>query len=253
MALVYCTNCGKKVSDTAPVCPHCGAANLFVKNGNTPPQQVPAPGYQMPMQPQNQNKKSHTGLIVVIIVAAVLCIIAAVVVPIIIGTQSSNNGTAERIPTQQSSRATRTSTTVVYSSSESESSRSYQTSRSTTSSQPYYEYEVPSVAPEKNTCIVNFAIDFDTHIWQEKYNVDVFLNGYLIKTLAGGNKNVQHFSAEVSKGILEITFQKAGATKPTFTFQEYVTGDTNFSYTLERCTGVPGVDDNYIKVTDNNA
>lgn len=39
MAMIYCSQCGKQISDLAPVCPQCGA-----------PQQV-APQYQNPVQP----------------------------------------------------------------------------------------------------------------------------------------------------------------------------------------------------------
>ena len=39
MAMIYCSQCGKQISDLAPVCPQCGA-----------PQQV-APQYQQPIQP----------------------------------------------------------------------------------------------------------------------------------------------------------------------------------------------------------
>lgn len=31
MAMVYCRECGKKVSDTAKACPHCGAVQKAVK------------------------------------------------------------------------------------------------------------------------------------------------------------------------------------------------------------------------------
>ena len=32
MALVKCNECGKKISDTAKTCPHCGAKNLLVQS-----------------------------------------------------------------------------------------------------------------------------------------------------------------------------------------------------------------------------
>ena len=59
MAIIVCKNCGKKLSDRAPRCPHCGDVRT---NENQPPQtpQTPLPP-QTPQPPQPPQQHQPTG------------------------------------------------------------------------------------------------------------------------------------------------------------------------------------------------
>lgn len=84
MALIYCRNCGKQISDKAPSCPHCGAAVSAA-------QQSEPIIYGSPIQ----KPKKHTGVIVGVIVAliAVASIIAAILIPVKVASDEHTTNT----------------------------------------------------------------------------------------------------------------------------------------------------------------
>ena len=71
MALIYCKNCGKQISDKAPSCPYCGAVPDTV-------QQQAAP---IIYAPPTQKTKKRIWVIVLVVLTAVACIISAILIP----------------------------------------------------------------------------------------------------------------------------------------------------------------------------
>ncbi len=78
---MFCSKCGKEISDGTMYCNHCGAP----QNADTVPQ---------PQQPKQTQKKNNTGVIVVVVVA-VIAIVAGVVftLPKITGGKNTGNNT----------------------------------------------------------------------------------------------------------------------------------------------------------------
>ena len=67
MALIRCPECGKKVSDQAPACPHCGNPNVAAPAAKNP-EETPAPA--------PKERRSHKKAILVVSVVLVLCLAA---------------------------------------------------------------------------------------------------------------------------------------------------------------------------------
>ena len=67
MALIRCPECGKKVSDQAPACPHCGNPNVAAPAAKNP-EETPAPA--------PKERRSHRKAILVVSVVLVLCLAA---------------------------------------------------------------------------------------------------------------------------------------------------------------------------------
>ena len=83
MALIYCKNCGKQISDKAPSCPYCGAVPDTV-------QQQAAPIIYAP--PTQKNKK-RIWVIVLVVLIVLASIIAAVLIPVKLAADEHKNGT----------------------------------------------------------------------------------------------------------------------------------------------------------------
>ena len=67
MALIRCPECGKKVSDQAPACPHCGNPNVAAPAAKNP-EETPAPA--------PKERRSHRKAILVVSIVLVLCLAA---------------------------------------------------------------------------------------------------------------------------------------------------------------------------------
>ena len=68
MALIKCSECGKKVSDQAPACPHCGNPNIAAPAVPQNPEAAPAPA--------PKERRSHKKAILVVSIVLVLCLAA---------------------------------------------------------------------------------------------------------------------------------------------------------------------------------
>ena len=68
MALIKCPECGKKVSDQAPACPHCGNPNIAAPASPQNSEAAPAPALK--------ERRSHNKAILVVSVVLVLCLAA---------------------------------------------------------------------------------------------------------------------------------------------------------------------------------
>lgn len=96
MALIYCSKCGKQISDKAPACPHCGMSRVPVNAGvqsNGSAQQAAA-------------KSSNKTVIIVGAIVSVLIIALIVVLLIVFGggnSSSQNNIPAVPISTEVNS------------------------------------------------------------------------------------------------------------------------------------------------------
>lgn len=90
MAIIVCKNCGKKLSDRAPRCPHCGYVR---SNDNQPPQPTPPAPQQQPIpqptqapaqRPAAKSGGKLTTTHIVIIAAALIVGIAICVAAILL-------------------------------------------------------------------------------------------------------------------------------------------------------------------------
>lgn len=192
MALIYCFNCGKQISDKAAACPHCGAARTPVNTVGTAAPAQP----QMPVQqaPAKKGNGAQIALIVTVIVLALALV--GVVLFFVLG---GNN-------TSQGNTNTGTSSDYVY---ELVPPDNYA---------PPVEYVPPteSTAPSQSTAPaapqtamydVELKVQCKQNIAANKYDIDILIDGRNLSTLPHGQSETHRLT--LAEGSHTIEFRLA--------------------------------------------
>lgn len=202
MAMIFCYNCGKQISDKAPVCPHCNAVQE-VQGAEL--QEVKQP---MPAEPQFQTttvmnttaKKKQNPMMMVVIVLLILLVAAGVV---IVGMMAdkSDGGTSS-------------------------------VGQATNSWDYQYSEPVAEANSEPESYSVTFYVEVDENLFFSKYDVDVLLDGKSLETIGHG-QGKQFEPRMLQKGTHKLTFCKNGDSTVKGETSFEVTEDMTLSYKLE--------------------
>lgn len=169
MALISCPRCGGIVSDKAEECPHCGAPAASALNA-APVQSV----YAAPYQPKSGRKSK---IAVGLGVAAVVLLIVLIAVILIAGS-GSDTGASEAGP------AKALISSVVQNNNHN------------------------GADTQKNTYNVTLRVECEKNKFANQYDLDIFVDGDAIATLAHGETN--EYALKLSEGTHKVEFRING-------------------------------------------
>lgn len=232
MALIYCSACGKQISDKAASCPHCGAVHTPLNTAVNAPVQ--------PQIPVQQVAKSSNKVIITVGAILSVLIIALIVVVILMnngGSSAQSGGDNDSIPA-----VTVTTPNNNY----------VPPAETTTNNAPAAtDGNVPPsesvTAPAVAVYTVNLEIDCRENNFMNKYDVDILIDGKNLATLAHGASEV--YALRLEEGSHSIEFRIASQDifgddiydkKDTGTYQIKtfnVSKDTVLSYYVKLVTG----------------
>lgn len=213
MALIFCTNCGKQISDRAPVCPYCGFA--YQRNAS-PNMQSPVQQQVPVMVPQKEKPKGKgkIAVIVVIIVIVVVGVIAGICVPTILGNKPDGSD-------QQSSQTSSQSAAAAPSTTAAETTAT--TTTATTVSHV-----------EQETYTVNFSIITKEGMVSD-YDVRFYIDGECIDTISCNQ--VRQYAISLKRGTHVIKFARSSDGEKDSETTLSVTEDMDVTYTLQLKSG----------------
>ncbi len=205
MALIYCSACGKQISDKAAACPHCGAVHAPLNTVNTAvPVQPPFPVQQIPMQ-QLPAKKGNSAQIVLIVIVILLAIaLVGVILFFTLGgndtsqgnTDTSSDFVQELVPPDNYAPP-------VVNVPPSESSVPSQTT-------------APAV-PQIAIYNVEMQIECEKNAIMNQYDIDILVDGRNFATLAHGTTEVYTLSLAEGSHSIEFRLGSKGITgKPLY-------------------------------------
>lgn len=196
MALIYCSACGKQISDKAAACPHCGAAHTPVNTVvNVPVQPIAQPQVPAQQTPKNSNK-------VIITVGAILAVllIALIVVVIMVNGGDKSQGDNNSISTV----ATTTSNNNYVPPATAATSANNTPDESVATTPTVAVYNVTlSVNCKKNTNVAWLGRDANN-----LYDVDILIDGKNLATLPHGK--TQEYPVLLEAGSHTVEFRIAG-------------------------------------------
>ena len=172
MAMIYCSACGKQISDKAAACPHCGAARVAADTVNTPtPVQPQAPVQQAAVK--NQNKS----IIAVGIVISVLIIALIVVILVVFGGKSDQGNELQVAPVVTQSNSYTPATENNY---------------------------VSTEAPVPQVFNVDLYVECERNSFMNKYDVAILVDGRNLVTLPHGASDAYRLQLEAGSHAIEF-------------------------------------------------
>ena len=168
MAMIFCPQCGKQISDKAAACPQCGTKPPQISVEQTPVQQVSVQ--------QQVTKKSNKTAIVIGAIASVI-IIALVIVIVMLSTPPQND--SGFIGTVSSNA----------------SNNNYV---------PPVESNNNNTSSEKRLYNVNIEVECRENIAANKYDFDILVDGKNFATMAHGAKETFAFLLEEGSHSIEF-------------------------------------------------
>ena len=220
MALIYCSKCGKQVSDKAAVCPHC---NQVLRVQQAAPAQAPV---QIPAQaPQSQTvpapaaKKSKFPIIMGIVIVLLIGSTAAICAPMFI---SARQGGANSVTSSADSVSGGVNTVP--------DDSGY--------TQPSWNVTQPPVqttaATERSEFTVVFTVTTVEGIISD-YDIDFYVDGSCVDSIGAGM--TKQYTMTLSKGshVIQVKRSKDGEKEGSTTLN--VSEDMEVNYSVQLRTG----------------
>ncbi len=193
MAIIYCSNCGKRVSDKAAVCPHCHAVFTdFAGQG--------APTPASPDGNSEVNRKTVTIVAIIAVAAVLMCILAVILIPRLAGSGTAGETSAAGSQTQS------------------------------TPFDSIPEEEPEESAAVENTSIVTLHFSFDQNLFFNQYDVTFYIDDILIDTIPYGKD--YSCSYRIDNGTHTLTFHESGKKRVSGETTFKIDQDSDFYYEI---------------------
>ena len=212
MAMIFCSHCGKQISDKAVACPKCGAKPQLPAQYTPVQQQTPV--QQAPVEHQAVKSRKAPLIAGVLVSALVIAIIVIVLIAVTsqnktgyIGEVSSNSSIGNYVPPTENNGNT----------------------------------------PTKAIYDINLAVECKKNAVMNKYDVDILVDGKKFATLSHGTSKTYAFRLEEGSHSIEFRIastdifgddiydpnDKGTYQKKTF----YVTENMSYSFYVKLVTG----------------
>lgn len=210
MALIYCSKCGRQVSDKAAVCPHC---NQVLRVQQSVPAQTPVQiPVQQPVPQSNAAKKNKFPIIMAIVIAAHICVTVSICVPML---NSASQGSANSVTCGENFVP--------------DNSGYSQPSASIT--QPPVQ---TTAATEQNEFTVVFTVTTVEGLVSD-YDIDFYVDGSCVDSIGAGM--TKQYTMTLSKGshVIQVKRSKDGKKEGSTTLN--VSEDMEVNYSVQLRTG----------------
>ena len=218
MAMIFCSKCGKQISDKAAACPHCGAPNVAYAQSAPQPVQQPARAPQNAPAPQRSKTVPFLVLIILLLVVG----ISVTSITLMKKNKSDSSSSSSKYENPANSLIV------------------------DTTKSPSRIVDEPSVTKAASQdCNVHFNV-FVTHDkgGLASYSINVYVDDNKYATL--GDEETWNLTLSLSKGVHKIRFESnenKHKGDDLFNKEEAftITGDTTLSYEITRHTKIGNV------------
>ena len=216
MAMIFCSKCGKQISDKAAACPHCGAPNVAYA------QSAPQPVQQPARAPQNAPAPQRSKTVPFLVLIILLLVVGISVTSITLMKQNKSDSSSS------SSKQIITNTNPINDviAPRDDNTLSFE---STTNAQ---------AATQEEFYAVTFKFTSEKNVLPKtKFDTDVIFDGQVLCTLTNNStKEVPTFYTK--RGIHTLRFQKNGDESFYKDVTITINGDTSLYYSFHKHYGV---------------